>query len=198
MCLYKKVEEIVCRSILHRWQTSPIKLQAVLASKGFPEEFAALLHGHNICRRSVCRRGSSFLHSSCALFRGRQVCSPTLQAAAVCKGFPAAKRSLAAEAVSAAEFARRADRTAVCCDSQTCLQCGHTAISCECTRGLPRGIRSLLHIRGRCAAASFLPGSTAGGCCNAVRQRARRPDTADSATALHNTFWHFFVKRQFF
>ena len=97
---------------------------------------------------------------------------------------------------------------AVCCDSQTCLQCGSLQ-GAPAARGASPRNSQLAAQPGCCrgAAASFLPGSTAGGgtdCCNAVRQRARRPDTADSATALHvtslyrlHTFWHFSVNRQY-
>ena len=151
------------------------------------------------------RRVSSFLHSSsCDVLRSRRVCNGTLQAAAAaCKGFP---ELFAAETVSAAEFARRAGRRCVMRFADvTCLQCGSLQGVPAARGASPRNSQLAAQPGG--AAASFLPGSTAGGgtdCCNAVRQRARRPDTADSATALHvtslyrlHTFWHLFVNRQY-
>ena len=42
------------------------KLQAVVASRGFPEEFAALLHSGPSSCRSICRPDDSFLQSSLA------------------------------------------------------------------------------------------------------------------------------------
>ena len=119
-------------------QTSLLKLKAAVAREGFPEEFAALLHS-----RFICRRISSFLHSSCAIFRSRQVCNGTLQAAAACKGFPelfAAKQLKLFPQQNLHEPA-----AAACCDLQTCLQCGACCKKLRLQAGLPRGIRSLLH-----------------------------------------------------
>ena len=127
-------------------------------SEGFPEEFAALLHGRGSWL-SICRRNDSFLHSRVAVFR-RQVCRQGLTL------FSCAAAKAALEICTSCPFELQSTDV--------------SAVPRLCKASLlpasPRN--SQLRARRDCnAAASFLPGSTAGGLlqrCAASHAEARR------------------------
>ena len=137
-------------------------------SEGFPEEFAALLHGRGSWL-SICRRNDSFLQRQLLAQPRRSVSQTSLQA----RAYPL----LSSAAPRPKLLWKFAQAACLNCNQQMCLQCRDSARR-RCCR-LPRGIRSFVH-----DAAAFCRGRRPADCCNAVRHRTPRPD-ADSATALH-------------